>query len=73
MCCQNSKLAPWEVARRVLRQNRLWEPSDRTMLDFRHGGAMSREGVTHRALHPESIGAHGGAKFRCTVRRGANR
>ena len=26
----------------------LVEPSDRTMLDFRHGGAMSREGVTHR-------------------------
>ena len=48
MCCQNSKLATWEVARRVLRQNHLCEPSDRTMLDFRHGGAMSREGVTHR-------------------------
>ena len=48
MCCHNSKLATWEVARRVMRQNRLWEPSDRTMLDFRNGGAMSREGVTHR-------------------------
>ena len=36
MCCQNSKLAAWEVVQRVLCQNRLWELGDRTMLDFRH-------------------------------------
>ena len=76
ICGDNSKLAAWEVVQRVLCQNRLWAPSDRTMLEFRHLSCprwwmeQISSGSSTAVLHPESAGARaksqGRAKFPCT-------